>query len=330
MKQDRTYALCAAGRAGDRRSPAAAAAAAARAAKAATAAPAAKTPPAKQLGGRYGGESESKSASSERAGRKRRRRRLRSPRSGDLGMVLVDSNGMTLYDFHKDKGPRPPATAPAPKAWPPMLTEGEPTAEHGASASKLGTTEAQRRDDAGHLRRPPALHLRRATKSPAKPTATTSRLRRPVVRPQGQRRGGRRLALGQAPQAVRAAAQRHLSIPWFLSPAIVRTKEPRDARGGRTSRRRFLKTVSCHDKRTTQPAGPDHRSRSADVATAQGGVVSLDQLSERGVSRGSSQQNVPMRGSFTAIHRGVYASGIGRCRDGRTCGRRCWPVERVP
>ncbi|MGN6256592.1 MAG: COG4315 family predicted lipoprotein [Solirubrobacterales bacterium] len=58
-----------------------------------------------------------------------------------LGMVLVDSNGMTLYDFHKDKGTTSSCYGPCAESWPPMLTEGEPTVGNGASSSKLGTTE---------------------------------------------------------------------------------------------------------------------------------------------------------------------------------------------
>lgn len=58
-----------------------------------------------------------------------------------LGMVLVDSNGMTLYDFHKDKGATSSCYGPCAEGWPPMLTEGEPTVGNGAMASKLGTTE---------------------------------------------------------------------------------------------------------------------------------------------------------------------------------------------
>jgi len=57
------------------------------------------------------------------------------------GMVLVDSNGMTLYDFHKDKGTTSSCYGACEQAWPPVATEGEPTAGNGASASKLGTTK---------------------------------------------------------------------------------------------------------------------------------------------------------------------------------------------
>ncbi|HSC22056.1 MAG TPA: hypothetical protein VLC07_10040 [Solirubrobacterales bacterium] len=96
-------------------------------------------------GGRYGSGSENKTASSESS---------EAGSSGEagsavvslgnaqkLGMVLVDSNGMTLYDFHKDKGTTSSCYGPCAEGWPPLLTEGEATVGNGASASKLGTTE---------------------------------------------------------------------------------------------------------------------------------------------------------------------------------------------
>ena len=58
-----------------------------------------------------------------------------------VGMVLVDSNGLTLYDFHKDKGSTSSCYGPCAEGWPPVLSEGEPTVGNGASAAKLGTTE---------------------------------------------------------------------------------------------------------------------------------------------------------------------------------------------
>jgi len=58
-----------------------------------------------------------------------------------LGMVLVDSNGMTLYDFHKDKGTTSSCYGACAEGWPPLLSEGEPQVGNGASASQLGTTE---------------------------------------------------------------------------------------------------------------------------------------------------------------------------------------------
>jgi predicted lipoprotein with Yx(FWY)xxD motif len=95
-------------------------------------------------GGRYGGgsESESKSASSESAaGAESGAGVVSLGNAQKLGMVLVDSNGMTLYDFHKDKGTTSSCYGACAEAWPPMLSEGEPTVGNGAMASKLGTTE---------------------------------------------------------------------------------------------------------------------------------------------------------------------------------------------
>jgi len=58
-----------------------------------------------------------------------------------LGMILVDSEGMTVYDFHKDKGTTSSCYGPCAEGWPPVLTEGEPQVGNGASSSQLGTTE---------------------------------------------------------------------------------------------------------------------------------------------------------------------------------------------
>ena len=59
----------------------------------------------------------------------------------DLGKVIVDSNGMTLYDFHKDKGTTSACYGECAVAWPPLLTSGEPKATGGAEQSLLGTTK---------------------------------------------------------------------------------------------------------------------------------------------------------------------------------------------
>ena len=61
-----------------------------------------------------------------------------------LGMVLIDSKGFTLYDFHKDKGTKSMCNGACAEAWPPLLTEGEPSVGNGAKESLLGTTT---RDD---------------------------------------------------------------------------------------------------------------------------------------------------------------------------------------
>lgn len=65
-------------------------------------------------------------------------------RVGDLGGVLVDSEGRTLYDFDKDKRTLYSAKSSAcygacEKNWPPLLTGGEPEAKGRAMRSKMST-----------------------------------------------------------------------------------------------------------------------------------------------------------------------------------------------
>ncbi len=60
---------------------------------------------------------------------------------GDLGKVLVESKGLTLYDFHKDKGGMPSCYGACAETWPPLLSSTAPQPGNGASASMLGTVE---------------------------------------------------------------------------------------------------------------------------------------------------------------------------------------------
>ena len=57
-----------------------------------------------------------------------------------VGQVLVDSNGMTLYYFEKDKQGSDKSTCygSCASVWPPQATSGAPKATSGAEASKLG------------------------------------------------------------------------------------------------------------------------------------------------------------------------------------------------
>jgi predicted lipoprotein with Yx(FWY)xxD motif len=57
----------------------------------------------------------------------------------ELGPILVDSQGFTLYDFHKDKGGMSACYRACAAAWPPLTTSGAPTAQKGTKASLLGT-----------------------------------------------------------------------------------------------------------------------------------------------------------------------------------------------
>jgi predicted lipoprotein with Yx(FWY)xxD motif len=58
-----------------------------------------------------------------------------------LGRILVDSKGITLYDFVKDKGTTSTCYGACAALWPPLLTKGKPVAGPGVRASLLGTTK---------------------------------------------------------------------------------------------------------------------------------------------------------------------------------------------
>jgi len=89
-------------------------------------------------GGRYGG-GEKTTASSEGGGAGVGV--VKAAKVGDLGTIIVNSAGLTLYDFHKDKGSKSSCYGACASAWPPLLTEGEPKAEAGAMTNQLGTTK---------------------------------------------------------------------------------------------------------------------------------------------------------------------------------------------
>ena len=58
-----------------------------------------------------------------------------------LGRILVDSKGLTLYDFPPDKGTTSVCYGACAALWPPLISHGKPTAGPGARASLLGTTK---------------------------------------------------------------------------------------------------------------------------------------------------------------------------------------------
>lgn len=86
-----------------------------------------------------GGESTSKPASTKASGGGAAV--ITAASAPKLGKIIVDSKGLTLYDFHKDKGTTSACYGGCAQVWPPLITEGEPQAGEGAMASKLGTTE---------------------------------------------------------------------------------------------------------------------------------------------------------------------------------------------
>ena len=57
-----------------------------------------------------------------------------------LGRILVDSKGITLYDFVKDKDTTSACYGACAALWPPLITNSKPIAGPGVRASLLGTT----------------------------------------------------------------------------------------------------------------------------------------------------------------------------------------------
>jgi predicted lipoprotein with Yx(FWY)xxD motif len=58
-----------------------------------------------------------------------------------LGPILVDAEGFTVYSFGKDQGTTSSCYGGCEEAWPPVVVKGKPTAGEGASFSQLGTTK---------------------------------------------------------------------------------------------------------------------------------------------------------------------------------------------
>jgi predicted lipoprotein with Yx(FWY)xxD motif len=58
-----------------------------------------------------------------------------------FGRILVDSKGITLYDFVKDKGTTSVCYGACAALWPPLITKGKPIAGLGVRPSLLGTTK---------------------------------------------------------------------------------------------------------------------------------------------------------------------------------------------
>jgi predicted lipoprotein with Yx(FWY)xxD motif len=61
-------------------------------------------------------------------------------KNSQLGTILVDGKGRTLYLFEKDQGGKSSCFGGCAQVWPPLTTGGKPKAGNGASASLLGTT----------------------------------------------------------------------------------------------------------------------------------------------------------------------------------------------
>lgn len=60
----------------------------------------------------------------------------------DLGQIVVDGEGRTLYVFLVDEGTESTCYDDCEASWPPLTVEGDPTGD-GVDASLLGTTERE-------------------------------------------------------------------------------------------------------------------------------------------------------------------------------------------
>jgi predicted lipoprotein with Yx(FWY)xxD motif len=60
--------------------------------------------------------------------------------SSNLGRILVDARGRTLYLFARDKNGKSACSGSCAVYWPPLIASGKPRAVAGAKASLLGTT----------------------------------------------------------------------------------------------------------------------------------------------------------------------------------------------
>lgn len=83
-----------------------------------------------------GGNEKSASSSSETGGTT-----LTGAEVSGLGTVLVDSEGLTVYEFARDKGTTSSCYGACEEGWPPVTTKGAPTAGEGAMSSQLGSTK---------------------------------------------------------------------------------------------------------------------------------------------------------------------------------------------
>jgi predicted lipoprotein with Yx(FWY)xxD motif len=87
-----------------------------------------------------GGGSSSTSAGSEPSASNSKGMTVSTGEASGLGTVLVDSGGLTVYEFAKDKGSTSSCYGACEQNWPPVSAKGKPSGE-GAMASQLGTTK---------------------------------------------------------------------------------------------------------------------------------------------------------------------------------------------
>jgi predicted lipoprotein with Yx(FWY)xxD motif len=62
-------------------------------------------------------------------------------RTTDLGKILVDGKGRTLYEFGKDRHGKSSCSGACAAVWPPLTVSGKPRAGKGVDAGKLTTAK---------------------------------------------------------------------------------------------------------------------------------------------------------------------------------------------
>ena len=136
----------------------------------------------------------------------------------DLGNVLVDAQGRTLYLFLKDTGKTSECSGECATNWPPLEVSGTPTAGQGADASMVATSARLRRDDPGHLQRAPGLHLPGRQEGRRHEWRGPGGVRRRLVRALSVRGPGLRLRieLGQRKQQLGQRKQQLRGRKWLL------------------------------------------------------------------------------------------------------------------
>ena len=75
---------------------------------------------------------------------------VRATTNPELGDILVDANGRTLYQFAQDQGTTSVCTGACANVWPALEAQGAPTAGAGLDAAKIGSANGQV-TYAGHL-----------------------------------------------------------------------------------------------------------------------------------------------------------------------------------
>jgi len=66
---------------------------------------------------------------------------VKTASAGDLGTILVDGQGRTIYLFERDRGPTSTCTGACIANWPAVTTDGKPEAAGAVAAGKLGVAK---------------------------------------------------------------------------------------------------------------------------------------------------------------------------------------------